>query len=99
MRPKTDQSNSRTPNLTRGWRAILVGGAIAAVSVALRAQEATKEFVPADTVAKQELPSGPLIYAAYAFVWAAVLMYVLVLWRKLGRVERELSELNRKIRK
>ena len=61
------------------------------------AQEAQREFVPADTLARPELPSGPLIYTAYAFVWAAVLVYVLILWRRIGRVERELGELNRKL--
>ena len=61
------------------------------------AQEAQREFVPADSIARPELPSGPLIYIAYAFVWAAVLVYVLMLWRRIGRVERELAELHRKI--
>ena len=66
-------------------------------SAVLWAQEAQKEFVPADTVAKQELPSGPLVYIAYAFVWAAVLVYVFVLWRRIGRVEGELSDVRRKL--
>jgi CcmD family protein len=66
-------------------------------SAVLWAQEAQKEFVPADTVAKQELPSGPLVYAAYAFVWAAVLVYVFVLWRRIGRVEGELTDVRRKL--
>jgi CcmD family protein len=63
----------------------------------LIAQDAQNEFVPAETLQRQELPSGPLLYAAYAFVWAAVLVYVFVLWRKLARVERELGEVNRKL--
>jgi len=63
------------------------------------AQDAQNEFVPADTLQRQELPSGPLLYGAYAFVWAAVLVYVFVLWRKLARVERELGEVTRKLEK
>ena len=63
------------------------------------AQEAQNEFVPADSVQRQELPSGPLLYAAYAFVWAAVLVYVFFLWRKIGRVERELGEVRQKLGK
>ena len=62
------------------------------------AQEAQREFVPADSIVRPELPSGPLIYIAYAFVWAAVLVYVLMLWRRIGRVERELGELHRKLK-
>ena len=76
---------------------LLASGFWLVATLSVQAQEATKEFVPADSVAKQELPSGPLIYIAYAFVWAAVLVYVLMLWRKLGRVERELGDLNRKM--
>jgi CcmD family protein len=60
------------------------------------AQEAQNEFVPAETLQRQELPSGPLVYAAYAFAWAALLVYVFMLWRKLGRVERELGALRQK---
>jgi CcmD family protein len=61
------------------------------------AQEAQKGFVPAESVARQEIPSGPLIYSAYAFVWFAVLVYVISLWRRIARVERELAEVNRKL--
>jgi CcmD family protein len=61
------------------------------------AQEAQKGFVPAESIARQEVPSGPLILSAYAFVWVAVLVYVISLWRRIARVERELGEVNRKI--
>jgi CcmD family protein len=61
------------------------------------AQDAQREFVPADTLARQELAPGPLIYSAYAFVWAAVLIYVFLLWRRLNRVERELGDVNQKL--
>jgi CcmD family protein len=61
------------------------------------AQEAQREFVPAESVARHELAPGPLVYGAYAFVWAAVLVYVFLLWRRLGRVERELGDVNRKL--
>jgi CcmD family protein len=63
----------------------------------LWAQDAQKEFVPADSVAKQELPAEPLLYSAYAFVWAVLLVYVLLLWLRIGRVERELRDVNRKL--
>jgi CcmD family protein len=76
-----------------------IAGALMALtwSVAAWAQDAQKEFVPADTVAKQELPSGPLVYGAYAFVWAAVLVYVFLLWRRVVRVDRELGDLRSKL--
>ena len=41
--------------------------------------------------ASEQLPSAPLVIAAYAFVWLAFLVYVWMMWRKLGKVEQELS--------
>jgi CcmD family protein len=63
----------------------------------LWAQDAQKEFVPADSIAKQEIPAEPLLYGAYAFVWAALIVYVFFLWRRIGRVERELRDVNRRL--
>ncbi len=63
----------------------------------LWAQDAQKEFVPADSVARQEIPAQPLLYGAYAFVWAVLIVYVLLLWLRIGRVERELRDVNRKL--
>ena len=39
------------------------------------------------------LPATPLVFAAYAVAWIALVLYVFGLWRKLGRVERELQDL------
>ena len=47
--------------------------------------------------AVEQLPAAPLVIGAYAFVWVALLVYVLVLWRRLGSVERELAALRRSI--
>ncbi len=79
--------------LKRWW--IVAIGLVTLTTVTI-AQEAQNQFVPADTVQRQELPSAPLLYGAYAFAWAAVLVYALLLWRRIARVERELRELSRK---
>jgi CcmD family protein len=63
----------------------------------LVAQEAQKQFVPVENLPKQEVAPGPLVYGAYALVWAAVVIYLFSLWRRLGRVERELADVNRKL--
>ena len=34
---------------------------------------------------------------AYAFVWVALLAYVFLLWRRLGRVEHELADVNARL--
>ena len=57
----------------------------------------TNEFVPAEQVAKSELSPAPLLYGAYAFVWVVLLVYVFFLWRRIGRVEGELGDINRKL--
>ncbi len=74
--------------------------AVAAVPAVMMAQTPPpNQFVPADQIARPELSPGPLLYGAYAFVWVALLVYVFVLWRKVGRVERELEDVNRKLAK
>ena len=40
---------------------------------------------------RETLPALPLVYAAYAFVWVVLIAYVFMLWRRIGRVERELA--------
>lgn len=52
------------------------------------------QFVPftGGSVGQETLPATPLIYAAYAVVWLVLLFYVFTLWRKIGKVERELKD-------
>jgi CcmD family protein len=52
--------------------------------------------VPIDQLPEGEkLPAAPFLVGAYAVAWAAVLIYVLMLWRRLGRVEQELQAARR----
>ena len=53
-------------------------------------------FVAGD-ITRENLPATPLIYAAYGFVWSALVVYVFILWRRLGKVERELADLTAKL--
>lgn len=55
-------------------------------------------FVPAkDLPAQEQLPAAPLVMAAYAFVWAVLLVYVWTVWRRLGKVEREVRDLSARL--
>jgi hypothetical protein len=55
---------------------------------------ATDGFVPVtDLPPDEQLPAAPLVLAAYAFIWVAVLVYVGLLWRKLGAVQKDLDAL------
>lgn len=58
------------------------------------------EFVPLSAAAatqQEALPATPLIYAAYGFVWLALVVYVLLLWRRIGKVERELADVSSRL--
>ena len=65
----------------------------------LAAQTPQQEgFVPVDQLEGQEqLPAAPLVAAAYGVAWGAVLLYVWTVWRRLGKVERELAEVSRRV--
>lgn len=55
-------------------------------------------FVPVEQLEGQEqMPAAPLVAAAYGVAWAAVLLYVWTVWRRLAKVERELADVSRRI--
>jgi CcmD family protein len=55
-------------------------------------------FVPVSALPQAEqLPAAPLLIAAYAFVWVALVGYVWFLWRRMNRVEGELADLKRRL--
>jgi CcmD family protein len=55
-------------------------------------------FVPVKDLPPQEqIPAAPLVMAAYAFVWVALLVYVWTVWRRLARVEHEVHELSARL--
>jgi len=55
------------------------------------------EFVPVNTLPpSDQLPSAPLLVAAYSFVWLATMFYLWTIWRRLGKVEAEIQALERR---
>ena len=74
--------------------------ALAAAPAAFAVQTAPpgqSEYVPIkDLPPTEQMPAAPLLIAAYAFVWVAVLVYLWTIWRRLGRVEAEMRELAQK---
>ena len=53
------------------------------------AQEGFKPYVPGQG-GMEVLPATPLVFAAYAFVWVALVVYVWSMWRRVSRLEQEL---------
>jgi CcmD family protein len=55
-------------------------------------------FVPAgDVLGREQLPAAPLVIGAYAVAWVAVFGYLWSIWQRIGRVERELADVSRRI--
>lgn len=55
------------------------------------------EYVPIkDLPPTDQMPAAPLLIAAYAFVWVAVLVYLWTIWRRLAKVEAEMRTLAQK---
>jgi CcmD family protein len=78
----------------------LVLSVAAAPSLAMNQQppEPPAGFVPADSVpAREQLPAAPLVIAAYAVAWVLVFGYLWSIWSRLGRVERELADVTRRV--
>lgn len=60
-------------------------------------QTPQQEFVPATNIGSEQLPATPLLFGAYGFVWVALTFYVFLLWRRIGRVERELADVSSRL--
>jgi CcmD family protein len=59
--------------------------------------EAQGEFLPVSELPPaDQLRAAPLLIAAYAFVWVAVLFYVWTIWRRLNKVEKDMEALARR---
>ena len=70
----------------------------AAPAFALQPPKGQSEFVPVNEVpAADQLPAAPLLIIAYAFVWAATLVYVWSIWRRMNKVEDDMRALAQKM--
>ena len=92
---------SRWTIKVRAWSRGLVAWGVAAIVVGsglvVVAQEQQKEFQKYTGPVTEGIPAAPLVMTAYAFVWVALMAYVFLLWRRVGRVEHELSEVNARL--
>lgn len=88
----------------RGLIALLL--VLASLSVVVPASAAAQPptrpadegFVPIDELPPGEtLPAAPFLIAAYAIAWLAVLAYLFSIWQRLGRVEREIADVTRRV--
>ena len=78
----------------RGW--LLTVGVLALLAL-VPALAVAQEFQKVTGPLREELPATPFVAAAYGFIWIALLAYVVLLARGLGRVRKDLAELRAKI--
>jgi CcmD family protein len=75
-------------------------GMVSACAGAVLAAQPPSGFVPAgDAPPTEQMPAAPLVIAAYAFVWIALMIYVWSVWRRLIRVEGELTALEQRVKR
>ncbi len=56
-------------------------------------------FVPVSRTAQQEtIPSARLVMIAYGFAWVMLIGYLWSIWTRIGKVERELHDVSRRIK-
>jgi CcmD family protein len=102
-------TTKRAGDMFRRWAGIAVLAAGLAATPAMAAQSAAQSaaqqppeppagFVPADSLPKQEqLPAAPLVIGAYAVAWVLIFGYMWTIWQRLGRVERELGDVQKRV--
>jgi CcmD family protein len=68
------------------------------VPAAIAQQPSTDEFVPMNELPPEEqLPAAPLLIAAYVVVWLGLFAYVYTVWRRLQKIEVELSRVESRL--
>ncbi len=88
-------------------RALIVAGLIAIAVMAGAARIGAQQqqppagqegFVPVENLPQQEqLPAAPLVMGAYAVAWVVIFGYLWSIWQRLGRVERDILEVSRRV--
>jgi hypothetical protein len=54
-------------------------------------------FVPVDTLPPaQQLPAAPFLIGSYVFFLLLMMFYLWTIWQRIGKVEREMTELQRR---
>jgi hypothetical protein len=74
--------------------AAFLAGALVWLAPALAAAQ---EFEKVSGAAREELPAGRFVAAAYGFIWVALLIYVVSIARGLARIRADLGDLKKRL--
>ena len=84
--------------MRRLWMLLVSFALLAPALLAAQPPAGQSEFVPVDSLPPaDQLPAAPLLIAAYAFVWLAVMVYVFSIWKRMNKVEDEMRALAQKM--
>ena len=56
-----------------------------------------QEYVKVDNAVREQLPAPQFVAAAYGFIWIAILVYVLIVARRLAKTRGDIAELRRRL--
>lgn len=70
---------------------------VVAATLAQVVPAAAQEFVKVEEGSGEHLPATPFVGIAYGFIWVALLLYTVMIARGLGRVQRELDDVQRRL--
>ena len=77
---------------------LLAAGSLFAATQPPPAATGQGDFVPISSLPlAEQLPAAPLLIGAYVFVWAALLVYVWSIWRRMKKMERDLADLQKRV--
>jgi hypothetical protein len=80
-----------------GKFATLIGVYLFTVDLFAQAPPGQGQFLPVEQLPPTEqLPAAPLLIVAYAIVWVIAMAYVWSIWRRLGKVEHDMRELEKR---
>jgi CcmD family protein len=76
-----------------------VGSQAPPVRPEIPAERGQGEFVPVSSLPAQQepLPAAPLVITAYVFVWVVLIVFLWSIWRRLGKVQEEIRQLQRRV--
>lgn len=84
---------------TRLLLVIFFAATIVGRVTAMQPPNPQNEFVPIDKLPPaDQLPAAPLLIAAYAFVWIALMFYLWTIWRRVTKVEADMHALEQRSR-
>lgn len=78
---------------------VAIGVSSSLVAAQAPSAAAQDGFVPVSRASQQEtIPAARLVVIAYGFAWVMLFGYLWSIWARIGKVERELRDVSRRIK-